>query len=100
MEAADAGIAQPREYELACHAGGDHLVVDEVRRQPAKCKITLALGDDLVTRREADQVREALDRHAIAVANEVRDGVAHRRDLRRARHSRVTWDRTMSLAVV
>jgi hypothetical protein len=39
------------------------------------------LANDLVTRRERDQVREAFDGHTIAVANELGDGIAHRDNL-------------------
>ena len=80
-EAADARVAEPREDELAGDPGRDHLVVDEVRRQAGKRQVALALADDLVAGREADEVGEALDRDGVAVADELGDGVAHRRDL-------------------
>ena len=78
MQAADAGVAQPREDELAGHAGADHLVVDDVRRQARQGQVALALADDLVAGREADEVREALDGDGVAVAHELGDGVVHR----------------------
>ena len=84
VERADAGVAQPREHELGRDAGADHLVVDHVGRQTAERQVAPALPDDLVSRREADQVREALDRHGVAVLHQRLDGVVHRRDLVRA----------------
>ena len=80
-EAAHAGVAQPAEDELAGDAGRDHLVVDEVGRHARQGQVALALADDLVPGGEADEVREALDGHGVAVADEVRDRVAHRGDL-------------------
>ena len=82
-EPADARVAEPREDELAGDAGGDHLVVDDVGREPGEGQVALALADDLVTGGERDEVGEPLDRHGIAVAHEVGDRVAHRRDLGR-----------------
>ncbi len=43
-EPADARVAEPREDELAGDAGRDHLVVDEVRRQPGEGQVALAAG--------------------------------------------------------
>ena len=63
---------------LRATPGGHHLVVDEVGRQPGEGQVALALADDLVAGGEADEVGEALDRHGVAVADEVRDRVAHR----------------------
>ena len=77
----DSWIAEPREHELRCHAAGDHLVVDEVRREARQREITFVLTDDLVAGRERDEVREALDCYGIAVAHEIGDRVAHGRDL-------------------
>ena len=87
-EPADARVAEPGEDELAGDAGGDHLVVDEVRRQAGQRQVALALADDLVAGGEADEVGEALDRDGVAVADELGDGVAHRRDLGGGAHSR------------
>ena len=75
------GIAEPAEDELAGDARGDHLVVDDVRRHAGQGQVAPALADDLVPGREADEVGEALDGHGVAVAHEVGDRVAHRRDL-------------------
>ena len=82
MQRADARVAQPAEDELARDAGGDHLVVDQVGRQPAQRQVAPPLADDLVAGGKADEVREALDRDRVAVAHELGDRVAHRRDLR------------------
>jgi hypothetical protein len=79
---ADARVAEPREDELAGDAGGDHLVVDEVRRQSGEGQVALPLANDLVARGERDQVSESLDGDGVAVADEIADGVVHRRHLR------------------
>ena len=81
VQATDARIAEPAEDELAGHAGADHLVVDDVRRHARQRQVALPLADDLVAGREADEVREALDGHGVAVADQVRDRVAHGGDL-------------------
>jgi hypothetical protein len=88
MQATDARIAEPAEDELAGHAGADHLVVDDVRRQPAERQVALALADDLMAGGEADEVREALDGHGVAVAHEVRDRVPEGGDLAAAHGAR------------
>ena len=62
--------------------GADHLVVDHVGGHAGERQVAPALPDDLVARREADQVRESLDRDGVAVAHELAHGVLHRRDLR------------------
>ncbi len=82
-EPTDARVAEPAEHELRRHAAGDHLVVDEVGREPRERQVAATLADDLVARREPDEVGEALDRDRVAIPHELRDGVAHRRDLRR-----------------
>src|SRR6185503_14821804 len=81
VEPTDPRISQPREHELAGDAARDHLVVDHVGCEPGERQVALALADDLVPGGEADEVREALDRDRVAVADELRDGVAHRGDL-------------------
>ena len=50
VEPADARVAEPAEHELAGDAAGDHLVVDQVGRQPGERQVALALADDLVAR--------------------------------------------------
>ena len=84
-----ARVAEPAEHELACDARGDHLVVDEVGGHAGQGQIAPSLADDLVPGSEADEVREPLDGHRVAIAHEVGDGVAHRGDLGgAAAHSR------------
>src|SRR5207247_5373637 len=80
-EPADPWIPEPREDQLAGHAGRDHLVIDEVRREPGEREVALPLADDLVAGGERDQVGEALDRDRVAVADELGDRVSHRRHL-------------------
>ena len=81
VQPADARVAQPAEDELARDAARDHLVVDHVGRHPGERQVALLLADDLVAGGEPDEVGEALDGDGVAVADEVRDRVAHRRDL-------------------
>ena len=86
VQATDARIAEPAEDELGGHAGADHLVVDDVRGHARQRQVALLLADDLVAGREADEVREALDGHGVAVAHELRDGVVHGGDLAAGAH--------------
>ena len=72
VQAAHARVAQPREDELARDARGDHLVVDEVGGHARERQVAPSLADDLVAGREADEVREPLDGHRVAVAHERR----------------------------
>ena len=57
-------------------------------RQPGQGQVALALADDLVAGGERDEVGEPLDRDGVAVADELGDGVAHRRDLGGGAHAR------------
>ena len=81
MKRADTWVAQPAEDQLARDAGGDHLVVNQVRCQPAEREIPPPLADDLVASGEADEMGEALDRDGISVAYQLGNRVAHGRDL-------------------
>ncbi len=81
VKRAGARIAGPGEDQLPGAARGDHLVVDEVGGEAAEGEIAPALPDDLVARREADEVGEPLDDHGVAVADQRRDGVTHGDDL-------------------
>src|SRR4029079_13975258 len=76
-------VPRPGEHQLPGAAGGDHLVVDEIGREPAEREVPPPLPDDLVPRREADEVGEALDHHRVAVADVRRDGLPHGGDLGR-----------------
>ena len=69
VQRADAGIAAPGEREPARAAHADHLVVDQVRRHAHEVQVATTLPDDLVPGRERDQVREAFERDAGAVAH-------------------------------
>ncbi len=81
VQRADPGVATPGEDQLACAAGADHLVVDDVRGHPHQGEVPPALADDLLPSRHRNQVREALQRHHITVVDQVRDGVGQRDDL-------------------
>src|SRR3990172_3953315 len=83
VEGADAGIPRPAEDELLRDSRGHHLVVDQIGRQPAKRQVFLPLPDDLVPGGKGDEVGEAFREHRVAVFDQTRDGVAHRRDFRK-----------------
>jgi len=70
VQRADARIPAPGKYQLARHAHADHLVVQQVWRQPNQSQIAPFLPDDFVARGERDQMREALDRQCVAILDE------------------------------
>ena len=74
-------IAAVGEHQPARHAHPDHLVVQQIRRHPDQLELASTLSQYLVARGERDQVREPLERHAVAIADEVSDGFPKRRDL-------------------
>ena len=76
VERADARVAAPREDELPRTAHADHLVVDDVGRHPDELEVAPPLPDQLVTGRMRDQVREALERDGVAVADVLGDRFA------------------------
>ena len=80
MQRADARIAAPGEDELARTAHADQLVVDDVGRHPHERQLTAPLPDQLLACRIRDEVREALERHHVAVAHELGDGFTQRDD--------------------
>ena len=90
VQRADAGVAAPREDELARAAHADHLIVDQIGRHAHQREVALALPDDLVPRGEGDEVREALERDGAAVVDVGGDRVVQRQELghRRGRSRR------------
>ncbi len=80
VQRADAGVAAPREDELARAAAADHLVVEQVRRHADQRQIRDALPDDLVPGGKGDEVGKALERDTVARAHETRDGVGKCRE--------------------
>src|SRR5437762_12246870 len=74
VQRAHAGISSPREHELPCAAGRDHLIVDQVGREAGQGEVATPLADDLVTGGEADEVSEAFDDDGVAGVHEARDG--------------------------
>ena len=74
MERTDAGIPQPGEHHFASDAGPDHLVVDHVRGHPDQREVAALLPDQLVPRRERDEVGEAFHGHGVAVMDGRGDG--------------------------
>ena len=80
VQRADAGVAAPREDELPGAAHPDQLVVDDVGRHPDERQVAPPLADQLVPGRVRDQVREALERDGVAVADELGDRLGERDD--------------------
>ena len=78
MQRADAGIANPGEYQLVGAAHADELIVNEVGRHADQREVPAALADDLVSRGKRNEMGEALHGHRIAVA----DGRFHGRGKR------------------
>src|SRR5947207_3291890 len=68
MQRADAGIADPGEYELVGAAHADELIVNEVGGHSDQGQVAAALADDLVSRRKRDEMGESLHGHRIAIA--------------------------------
>ncbi len=77
VEGADARIAQVGEDQFPGAPGGDHLIIDQVRRHPAQGQVAAALADDLVPSGEADAGSEALDSHRVAIVDISGDGIMH-----------------------
>ena len=70
MQRADAGIASPGEDEPPGAAHTNHLIVDKVRRHADQAEIPPLSADDLVARREGNQVGKPLYGQNGSVANE------------------------------
>ena len=72
---------RPTRRQACARAHPDQLVVDQVRRHANERQLASRLADQLVPRSERDQVREALERDRVAVADERSDGLGEGRDL-------------------
>src|SRR4029077_9780622 len=53
----------------------DHLVTDQIRGHADQMQAAAALANDLVTSGKRDQMREALERHALTVVHMLRDRI-------------------------
>ena len=84
MQRASTRIPRPGEHEFAGAPRGNHLVIDDVRRQAAERETAQLLPDDLVRGGKADQVGEALDGDRITVEDVMRDRLGHRHHLHRS----------------
>jgi len=73
-------VAGPRERRLSRTAGGDQLIVDQIRRGPDQLEIAFLLSDDLVSRGERDKMGEPCEIDTITVGDAVADGVVHGRE--------------------
>jgi hypothetical protein len=67
----DARVAAPGEHQLPRGAGPDQLVVDDIRRHPDEGEVLVSLPDDLVPRRERNEVGESLERHHVAITEKL-----------------------------
>ena len=68
VQAPDAGVAAPGEHEPPCAAHPDHLVVDDVGCHAHEREVAASAANDLVPRRERDQMGEPLECDGVAVA--------------------------------
>jgi len=75
MQGAHARVAAPGENQLACAAGTDQLVVDQVRRHTHQRQVFLALTNDFMACGGRDQVGEAFESDGIAVVHETLDRI-------------------------
>ena len=73
VQRADAGVAAPREDQLAHAPGADHLVVDDVRRHPHDGEVAPALADDLLAGGDGDEVGEPFEGERVAVVDQLGD---------------------------
>ncbi len=74
----DPRIAPVGEDQLASHAHPDHLVVEDIRGHPDQLQLGALLAQHLVTGGERDQVGKSFERHAVAIVDELSDGVFDR----------------------
>lgn len=70
VQRANPRIPSPRKNESPCASQTDELVVDEVRCHSDQGQVPPALADDLMPRREGDQMREPFHRDGPAVLDE------------------------------
>ena len=77
MEGARSRIAGPGENQLPGTAGGDHLIVDQIRREAAERQSSTSLPNDFVAGCKTDEVGEAFDDDGVAIMNMRGNGVAH-----------------------
>ena len=70
---AHARISAPRKDDLRHASRADQLIVDHIGSHADHRQIALLLADDLMPRGERNQVREAFERHHVAVAHRFAD---------------------------
>ena len=78
VQGTDPGIAAPGEGQAFGTPHADHLVADQIGCHADQMQPAAALTNDLVTGGKRDQMREALERHALTVAHVLRDGIGKR----------------------
>ena len=75
VQRADARIAAPREHHLTRAAAADHLIEQQIGGHADQRQVRQLLPDDLVSRREGNQMGETFESHGIAGSNEAGDRV-------------------------
>ena len=88
VERTDAGVPAPGENERAGAPHPDHLVVDDVGRHADEGELASALPNQLVTRGVRNEMREAFERHDVAVMDELSHGFGERDALS---HQKRSW---------
>jgi hypothetical protein len=73
MQRSDAGVATPREDELARTPGTDHLVVQKIGGHPDEGEIPQPLPDNLVSGCKRNQMRESFERDGVSRVNRTSD---------------------------
>lgn len=81
VQRTDARVAAPGEDQLPGRTRADQLVVDDVGGHPGEREVLDPLTDDLVRGGERDEVGEPLQRHGVAVMNQLRDGLVQGTDV-------------------
>src|SRR5471032_1591246 len=80
MQGTHARVAAPGENQLACTAGADQLVVDQVGCHAHQRQVFLALTNDFMTCRRRDQVSKAFECNGVAVIHELLYRISQRKD--------------------
>jgi len=62
-------VTTPREDQLSSASCADQLIANQIGRESYKSEISASLSNDLVTRREWDEVRETLERDDVAIVD-------------------------------
>ena len=81
MQRTDAGVTAVGKHQAPSSAHADHLVIEHIGSHPDQLQLAPSLAQNLVAGRKRDEVREALERHRIAVAYKLGDSFGKGDDL-------------------